>query len=115
MGSSGVIAATIMEVASRTRTTLRMSSTEGAVVRLNGEEVGLKRLAAGGMPVDAAFEVELQAGRNTLMLRMSNHLGMPGEFWASFDGISACAHRDTAPHAALREVNDQDLLQLRVL
>jgi len=54
---------------------LRVSTAQQAVVLLNGEVVGTKRLAAGTMPRDAEWTVTLGAGRNVLMLRLMFHYG----------------------------------------
>ena len=55
--------------------TLRVSTSQQAVVTLNGALVGVKRLAAGVLPSDGEWVVELRPGANTLMLRLMLHYG----------------------------------------
>ena len=48
------------------------------MVSFSGEVLGVKRLAAGTMPRDAEYEVQLRKGENTLMmLRLMLHYGAP--------------------------------------
>ena len=62
---------------------LRVSTAQQAAVSLNGALVGTKRLAAGTMPRDAEWVVELQKGENVLMLRLMLHYG---HFSAAVEG-----------------------------
>ena len=54
---------------------LRVSSAQQSVVSLNGEVIGIKRLAAGTMADDAEWVVHLKPGANVLMLRLTLHFG----------------------------------------
>eukprot|EP01048_Picozoa_sp_COSAG05_P023015 COSAG05_NODE_4818_length_1361_cov_0.900951_2_plen_226_part_00 len=54
---------------------VRVSSAQQAVVLLNGQVLGTKRLAAGTMPRDAEWRVQLKSGTNVLMLRLTLHYG----------------------------------------
>jgi hypothetical protein len=67
---------------------LRVSTAQQAVVSFNGNILAIKRLAAGTMPRDAEWEVQLQKGENVLMLRLMLHYG---SFSTTVDGPNKTA------------------------
>jgi hypothetical protein len=72
---SVAVAATTFRVATACTAVLSVSSAQQAAIVLNGELVGRKRLAAGSLPVDSEYTVQLRRGLNTLMLRLCLHYG----------------------------------------
>ena len=72
---SVAVAAATFSVPAGGAATLRVSTSQQAVVILNGALVGVKKLAAGVLPSDGEWSVELRPGANTLMLRLMLHYG----------------------------------------
>ena len=72
---SVAVAAATFSVPAGGAATLRVSTSQQAVVILNGALVGVKKLAAGVLPSDGEWVVELRPGANTLMLRLMLHYG----------------------------------------
>ena len=58
------------------------SSSQAAIVLLNGVEVDRKMASAGCMKRDGLVVVQLSEGWNELALKMSCHFGQVFEFWA---------------------------------
>jgi len=72
---SVAIAAALFSAPKGGTAVLRVSSAQQAVVQLNGEIVGTKRLAAGTMSRDAEWMVQLKPGANVLAVRLMLHYG----------------------------------------